>query len=160
MSQIATATKKLQLLEQTNEIEEEEREINARNVAKRTEKYKELKSQNDLLCLRSSTEMDLRQESNERKALLSKFKESIEHFPWMKPLAELLENNQGNLHKMIFLIPFFYICFVIHHFILIISLTFRLIIKHCTINVMLNSGELGQPPFKLHCSINQGLAHV
>lgn len=97
MSQIASSTKKLQLLEKAHEIEEEERERTVRNLAQRTAKFNQLKSQNDLQCLRSATETELRQETNERKALLFKLKESMSEMPWMQPLADLLENNQGYL---------------------------------------------------------------
>ena len=95
MAQIVTCTRKLQLLEKTNEIEEEERERAFRNQDKRTAKYNALKSQNDLLCLRSANQVELRQESTERRALLSKLKESTKDMPWMKPQVDLLENNQG-----------------------------------------------------------------
>ena len=95
MSQIVSYTKKLQLLEKTNEIDEEERERNMKNLAERNEKYKKLKSKNDLQCVRSSNEVDLRQESAERKHLLQQLKDSISDMPWMQPMVDLLEKNQG-----------------------------------------------------------------
>ena len=95
MHQIVTSTKKLQLLEQTNEIEEEERERAKRNLAERTAKYNELKSQNDILCIRSANKVDLKQESTERRALLLNLKECVKDSPWMKPFLDILENQQG-----------------------------------------------------------------
>ena len=97
MAQICSLTKKLQLLERTNEIEEEERERFARNLSQRNDKFKQLKSQNDVLCAKSSTEVDLKQEAAQRKAMLLTFKDVVSEMPWMQPLVDLLENNQGNL---------------------------------------------------------------
>lgn len=88
MSQIASFTKKLQLLEQTNEIEEEERERLRRSVANRNAKYQEIKSKNDTICSRSAIEVELKKESAERKALLLKLKESITDMPWMHPMVD------------------------------------------------------------------------
>lgn len=99
MSQIASFTKKLQLLEQTREIEEEEADRVRRNAEARNAKYQKLKKQNDLQCLRSSNEVDLRQESAERKSLHQKVRESISDVPWMQPVADLLQNNQGRIFK-------------------------------------------------------------
>lgn len=95
MDQIATSNKKLELLERTNEIEEEERERVVRNLAQRTEKYKQLKSQNDIVCLRSANQMDLRQEATERRAILERAKDSTSDMPWIKPIIDVLENHQG-----------------------------------------------------------------
>ena len=106
MSQIASSTKKLQLLQRTLEIEEEERERLIRNVSERNAKYKELKSKNDALCTRSNTEVDLKQEAAQRKALLLRFKESITDMPWMHPIVDLLENSQGEILFFIFIINF------------------------------------------------------
>lgn len=95
MAQIATYTKKLQFLERTHEIEEEERERIKRNVAERDAKYKALKSKNDAACSRSANEVSMKNESAERRALLLRLKESTSDLPWMVPIVDLMENHQG-----------------------------------------------------------------
>lgn len=97
MSQIAASTKKLQLLEKTNEIEEEERDRMKKKVSERNSKFLQVRAQNESICVRASSEVDLRQEAAERKALLHNLKDSIKDMPWMNPLVELLENSQGKI---------------------------------------------------------------
>lgn len=98
MSRIVSFTKKLQLLEKTHEIEEEERERVRRTVAERNSKYMEIKSKNGSICSRTATELELKREASERKALLNKLKESISNMPWMHPMVDLLENSQCKLY--------------------------------------------------------------
>lgn len=100
MSQIASFTKKLQLLERTHELEEEEKERILRKTADRNAKSREIRAKNDLLCQRAATEVDLKEEAQQRKALLSQLKESISGMPWMQPMVDLLENSQG-IHRKI-----------------------------------------------------------
>lgn len=117
MSQIVSSTKKLQLLEKTNEIEEEEREIIRRNVAQRNAKYQLIKTQNDLECLKSANEIDQKQEAAERRELLTKVKASTSDVPWLKPIVNLLENNHGNysfLFHYLNLYYHYYLLFIFH----------------------------------------------
>lgn len=93
LSQITSFNTKLDLLNQTHEIEENERERQAVIVAKRNEKFEAIKSKNDDLSLKAERERSIRQDEGARRKLFDKMVMDSPDF--LSPVTDVLNNNQG-----------------------------------------------------------------
>lgn len=100
MSQISSHTAKLELLKQTHDIEEKERERHERGIEKRKEKYNAVKTKNDDLCLKAANDVAHRQDEAAHQELLEKMTNDTS-LKSLSPITNVLNSSQGKLFRFI-----------------------------------------------------------
>ena len=94
MDEISSMNRKLQLLQKTKELEEEESQRQARKVAEREKKFLLLKSKNDALSVAALTENEHKKDEELRRSVYAKLRDCPAE---LLPITSVLENNEGKL---------------------------------------------------------------
>lgn len=90
---MATLNRKLLLLQQTHDLEDEEEKRKKRKIAERNEKYEIMKSKNDNVSLMTTNELEHRKDEEIRRNLFARL---IDCPTVLTPITDVLANNEGN----------------------------------------------------------------